>query len=316
MAASAVALSALPRWARAQTFPGRPVRLISDFAAGGAGDVPERIIADGLGRLWGQQAVVINQPGASGALAARATATAAPDGYTLGMLSLSAFVALPGAADNLPVKVPRDFAPVGFLAGDTMYITAASWLGVKTLPELIALAKARPGQLAYGTNGLGRLTDLTGRLLQKRAGIEFQVVPYSGGAPQILNDIMGRRIPLIFDAYSALAGAIAAGTVVPLAVASPQRLAQTPDVPTVAETLPGFEAGGWQALLAPVGTPNAVVDKINADLNRALGDPEIRKRLADVGAEERPMSPAETLAFIQSEQQKWEPVVAQVPGVR
>jgi len=316
LAVGAVALSAISHVARAQTYPAHPVRLISDFAAGAAGDVRERILAEGLSRVWGQQAVVINQPGAGGAIAARAAANAPPDGYSLGMLSLSAFVAVPGAADNLPVQVPRDFAPIGYLSGDTMYITAASWLGVKTLPELIARAKQRPGKLAYGTNGPGRLTDLTGRLLQKEAGIELQMVPYSGGTAQVLNDIMGKRIQLTFDAYSGLAGAIKAGTIVPLAVASPKRLAESPDVPTVAETLPGFEAGGWQVLVAPVGTPDSIVAKINTNLIEALSNPEIRKRLADLGADERLLSPAETLAFIQREQKKWEPIVAQVPSTR
>src|SRR5580704_7067828 len=306
------ALTAAP--AKAQDFPSRPVRLISDSGPGSALDAILRVVAQGLGQVWGQQAIVVNQPGAGGSLAARTAATATPDGYTLGIMALSTFVTLPGTADNLPVQVPRDFAPIGFLGGAPMFITAAPWLGPKTLPELIALAKQKPGELAYGANGRGRLTHLTGELLQARAGIKLQMVPYSGGTAQILNDVMGRRIPLVFEAYSGLAGAMEANTVVPLAVAAPRRLAVFPDLPTVAETLPGFEAGGWLVLLAPAGTPDAIVQKANADLIKAVAIPDIARRIAAIGWEERPLSPAETLAFIQGEQAKWAPIVQQIVG--
>jgi tripartite-type tricarboxylate transporter receptor subunit TctC len=302
--------------ARAQNYPARPVRLITDSAAGSTVDVNTRIIADGLSRVWGQQAVVVNKPGADGSVAVHTAATAAADGYTLAVVSLSAFIAPPGNADNLPVEVPRDFAPVGYLSGGAMFITAASWLGVNTLPELIALANTQPGKLAYGANGSGRLTNLTGELLQERAGIKLLMVPYSGGTANILNDVMGKRIPIAIDAYSGLAGAIEAGTIVPLAVASSKRVAKFPNLSTVAETLPGFEAAGWQVLLAPAGTPNSIVDKANTDLNKALDDPEVRHRLDEFVREIRPMSPAETLAFIQSEQKKWEPIVKRIADTR
>ena len=308
--AGMIASSAVP--AGAQDFPTRPVRIITDSAPGSAIDVPVRIIAQALSRVWGQQAVVVNQPGAGGAIAARTAATAAPDGYTLGVAAVSAFVALPGAADNLPIEVPRDFVPVGYLGGAPMFIAAGPWLEVRTLPELIALAKEKPGEVSYGVNGIGRLTHLTGELLQDRAGIKLLMVPYSGGTAQILNDIMGKRVALVLDAYSGIAGAISAGTVRPLAVASENRMADFPDLPTVAETLPGFEAIGWQVLLAPAGTPEAIVRKANADLTMAMSDLDTRKRLADLGRDQRAMSPSRTLAFIQAEQQKWAPIVKQI----
>jgi tripartite-type tricarboxylate transporter receptor subunit TctC len=310
------AFSAVAGPARAQDYPNHPVRLISDSAPGSAIDVIMRIIADGLSRVWGQQAVLINQPGAGGAVAARAAASATPDGYTLFMPAVSAFVAVPGAADNLPIQVPRDFTPVGYLGGVPLFITAAAWLGVKTLPELIALAKQRPGELAYGTNGPGRLTNLTGELLESRADIKLLMIPYTGGTAQVLNDMMGKRVALAFDSYSGVAGAIESGNAIPLAVASAKRMTKFPNLPTVAETLPGFEAVGWQALVAPLGTPDAVVQKANADLNKAMSDPETEKRLGKFGREERPMSPAETLAFIQNEQKKWAPIVAQIAKKR
>jgi tripartite-type tricarboxylate transporter receptor subunit TctC len=228
------------------------------------------------------------------------------------MMALSAFVAVPGAADNLPIQMPRDFAAVGSLGGAPMFITAAPWLEVKTLPELIALAKERPGELAYGTNGPGRLTHLTGELLQNRAGIKLLMVPYSGGTAQVLNDMMGKRVALAFDSYSGVAGAVEAKNVIPLAVASPKRMSLFPDLPTAAETLPGFQSEGWQVLVAPVGTPDAIVKKANADLIKALSFDDVKKRLADLGREESPLSPEETLAFIQHEQQTWAPIVAQI----
>jgi tripartite-type tricarboxylate transporter receptor subunit TctC len=298
--------------AQAQDYPNRPVRFITDSAPGGAIDVPVRIIADGLSRIWGQQAVVVNQPGAGGAIAQRAAASATPDGYTFGVTSVSAFVAIPGTADNLPVQVPRDGVPVGYLGGAPMFITAAPWLNVKTLPDLIALAKQKPGELSYGVNGIGRLTHLTGELLQRRTGVKLLMVPYTGGTPAILNDIMGKRVGLVFEAYSGLAGAIIAGNVVPLAIASAARIPSEPNLPTVAETLPGFESVGWQALVAPVGTPDSIVRKVNADLVKAMSDPEIHKRLADLGRDDRSMSPAQVLAFIQGEQSKWAPIVQQI----
>ena len=300
----------------AQDYPNRPVRFITDSAPGGAIDVPVRIIADGLSRIWGQQAVVVNQPGAGGAIAQRAAASATPDGYTFGVTSVSAFVAIPGTADNLPVQVPRDGIPVGYLGGAPMFITAAPWLNVKTLPDLVALAKQKPGELSYGVNGIGRLTHLTGELLQRRAGIKLLMVPYTGGTPAILNDIMGKRVGMVFEAYSGLGGAMIAGNVVPLAIASAERLPSLPDLPTVAETLPGYESVGWQALLAPVGTPDAVVRKVNADLIKAMRDPEVRKRLVDLGRDDRVMSPPELLKFIQGEQAKWAPIVQEIAATQ
>jgi tripartite-type tricarboxylate transporter receptor subunit TctC len=302
--------------ARAQDYPSHPVKLISDSAPGSAIDITMRIIADGLSHTLGQQAVLVNQPGAGGAIAVHAASTAAPDGYTLGMMALSDFITLPGTADNLPIQLPRDFIAVGSLGGAPLFITAAPWLQVKTLPEFIAVAKKRPGELAYGTNGPGRLTHLTGELLQQRAGIKLLMVPYSGGTPQVLNDMMGKRIALTLDSYSGIAGAIEAGNAIPLAVAAPQRMALRPDLPTVAETLPGYESEGWQILVAPVGTPDAIVQKINAALVKAMNDPEVAKRLERIGRDHPPMSPAQALAFVQNEQAKWAPILAHIDITR
>jgi tripartite-type tricarboxylate transporter receptor subunit TctC len=302
--------------APAQDYPSRPVRIITDSAPGSAIDVILRIVGDRLSQAWGQQVVPVNQPGAGGAIAARAAATAPPDGYTLSIPAVSAFVAQAGAASNLPLQVPRDFAPIGYFGGAPMFVTVASWLGVKTLPELIALAKKKPGEISYGTNGPGRLTHLTGELLASRAGIALQMIPYSGGTAQVLNDVMGKRIPMVIEAYSGLAGAIEAKTVVPLAVAAPRRVTDFPDLPTVAETFAGFESGGWQVLVAPVGTPEPIIRKVNADLIAALSDPDTRKRLAQFGRDHRSLSPEETTAFIQEQQRTWAPILKQIAGAK
>jgi len=316
IAAAALAIVVSTTTAQADDYPNRPVKLISDSAPGSAIDITMRIIADGLSHTLGQQAVLINQPGGGGSIAVHAASSAAPDGYTLGMMALSDFVTLPGTADNLPIQLPRDFVAVGSLGGAPMFITAAPWLQVKTLLEFIAVAKKRPGELAYGTNGPGRLTHLTGELLQDRAGIKLLMVPYSGGTPQVLNDMMGKRIALALDSYSGVAGAIEAGKAIPLAVAAPKRMELMPDLPTVAETLPGYESEGWQILVAPVGTPDATVQKINAALVKAMSDPGVDERLERLGRDHPPMSPAETLAFVQHEQAKWAPILAHIDIAR
>jgi tripartite-type tricarboxylate transporter receptor subunit TctC len=298
--------------AQTQDYPTRPVRIITEAAPGSAIDVSLRIIADRLTQAWDQQVLAVNQPGGGGAIAARLATGAAPDGYTLYIPALSAFVALPGTAANLPLQVPRDFTAIGFLGGAPMFIAAAPALGVSTLPELIAVAKKRPGELSYGTNGRGRLTHLTGELLQSRAGIKLLMVPYLGGTAQALNDVMGGRIPLVIEAYSGLAGAIQGGTVRPLAVASPRRLETFPDLPTVGETIPDFVAMGWQAMVAPVGTPEAIVRKVSDDLRKVQSDPEVRARFLMLGSHVRSMSPAEITAFVQSEQRMWAPILQQL----
>src|SRR5262245_61764316 len=198
----ALAVIVIAPTTQAQDFPNRPVKILTDSAPGSAVDVILRVIADRLTAIWGQQVLPVNQPGAGGAIAARLAASSPPDGYTLFIPALSTFVAPPGAAANLPIEVPRDFVPVGFLGGAPMFSSAAPWLGATTLPELIAIAKRRPGELVYGTNGRGRLTHLTGELFASRAGIKLLMLPYSGGTAQVLNDVLGGRVPLVIEAYS------------------------------------------------------------------------------------------------------------------
>jgi tripartite-type tricarboxylate transporter receptor subunit TctC len=295
--------------ARAQDYPTKPIRIISDSAPGSAVDVTFRMVMDRVGTVLGQQIVAVDQPGASGAVAAHAASQAVPDGYTLFAPALSLFVAVPGKAENLPLVLPRDFLPVGSMLDQPMFICASPAAGLKTLPDLIARAKANPGQLSFAATGIGRITHLTGLLLEQRAGIKLQVVPYTGGPAAALTDVMGGRVPLIIEGYSGLAGAIQAHKLTVLAVAASKRLPDFPDLPIVSETLPNFVAGGWQGIVAPLGTPAPAVQKFNAALNQVLAQPDLAKQLAERGGYVSPMSPADTNAFVNAQQAQWKPVL-------
>src|SRR6202045_4607387 len=209
--------------AQADDYPNKPIRIISDSAPGSAIDVTFRIVMDRLGTVLGQQSVPVDMPGASGAIAAHAASDAIPDGYTLFAPAISLFIALPGKAENLPLMLPRDFLPVASLIDQPMFICANEASGIKTLPDLIARAKQNPNQFSFAATGIGRTTHLTGLLLQSRADIKLQVVPYTGGPAAALTDVVGGRVPLIIEGYSGLAGAIQAHSVNVLAVASTHR---------------------------------------------------------------------------------------------
>jgi tripartite-type tricarboxylate transporter receptor subunit TctC len=302
-----VASAAAP--AQAADYPSKPIRVISDSPPGSAVDVTFRMVMDRVGTVLGQQIVAVDQPGASGAVAAHSAAQAVPDGYTLFAPAISLFIAVPGKAANLPLMLPRDFLPVGSLIDQPMFICASPASGLKTLPDLIARAKAHPGRVSFATTGIGRITHLTGLLLDSRAGIKLQVVPYTGGPAAALTDVMGGRVPLIIEGYSGLAGAIQAHKLNVLAVASSKRLPDFPDLPTVAETLPNFTAGGWQGIVAPLGTPAPAVATFNAALNKVLAEPDLAKQLAMRGAYVKPLSPAQTNAFVNAQQTQWKPVL-------
>jgi tripartite-type tricarboxylate transporter receptor subunit TctC len=314
LAASAAALPAILRraGAQAQDYPNKPVRIITHSAAGGAPDALLRIVADRLGSLWHQQVIALNHPGAGGAVAARTAAASAADGYTLYMPASSAFVSLPGLQANLPLDVPRDFLPIGFVGEQPFLLCVSPTLGVSTLPEFVALAKRRPGEISYAATGRGTLSHLAGEALQLQAGIKLLMVPYLGGTAQALNDVIGGRVPMVIDAYPPLAGAIQGGAIKPLAIGSTRRLAEFAGVATAAETLPGYNARGWLALVAPLGTPEAIVRKVSDDLRTVVTDPEAKAKLESLGNYMDPMSPAEVMAFIRTEQQMWKPVLEQI----
>jgi tripartite-type tricarboxylate transporter receptor subunit TctC len=311
---------ALPAGAKSQTvaqatYPDKPVRIISDSAPGSATDVVVRLLSARLSTVWGQQAVVDNRPGGGGSIAARAGQTAPADGYTLYVGNASTFIALkgaPGVAPNLPIELPRDFTAIGFISHQPMFIAAAPQIGVQSLPELIALAKSKPDQLSYATTGRGRITHLTMELLQERAGIKLQMIPYTGGPTAAMSDVGTGRVAIVIEGYSGLAGGITSGLIKAIAVASLQRLDDFKDLPTVAETLPGFVAGGWNVLLAPVGTPDAIIRKTSTDLRQAMDDAEVRARLAQLGAYHTAMTPEQVSQFATDQQRTWKPVAEKV----
>ena len=307
-----VALIALaaPSAARAQAdYPNRPVRMISDSSPGSAVDTGLRIIADAMSKHWNQQVVLVNQPGAAGAVSAQVAAQAAADGYTLYAPALSVFLAVPGKAPNLPLMVPRDFAAVGYTVDQPLAVTVSPNLGIKTLRELIELAKQKPGELSYAVTGVGRLTHLTGELLQLRTGIRLQMVPYTGNSAQAVADVYAGRIPIMIEGYTGLAPAIQSGQLVALAIGAAKRLPSVPDLPTISEAVPGLIASGWQAVLAPNGTPEPVIAKASEALRVALDMASVRDLLAARGSFARPMSPAEVTAFIREQQELWKPAI-------
>jgi tripartite-type tricarboxylate transporter receptor subunit TctC len=296
----------------AQGYPDKPVTIIVDTAPGTAPDVDARLVAEGLSKVWGQQVVIINRPGANGSIAARAASDVVPDGYTLFMPALSTFVALPTVAPNLPLKLPRDFLPIGYTAENPMFLAVNPSLGINTLPELIARAKKQPGKISIAVTGVGRLTHLTGLLLQERAGISLLPVPYNGGPATALADVDSGRVSMIIEGYSGIVGAVKAGQVKIIAVASRERLPQFPDVPTVAETIPDFAASGWQVLVAPLGTPTPIISKASMDLAKVVSDPDFKTRLGNIGSYSHTMTPEQVLAFVQKEQDTWLPLLQKI----
>jgi tripartite-type tricarboxylate transporter receptor subunit TctC len=298
--------------AQAQGYPDKTVQIIADSSAGSTPDVALRFVAEQLTKLWGQQVIVVNKPGAGGSVAARAAADAAPDGYTLYQPVLSTFVSLHPAAPNVPLHVPKDFLPIGFVAENPMFIAVSPTLKINSLKELIERAKQHPGEISYATTGIGRLTHLAGELLQHEAKIKLQVVPYTGGPSLAVSDVATGRVGMIIEGYSGIAGAARSGSIKLMATAAAKRLPEFPDVPAVSETIPDFVATGWAILVAPLGTPKAIVDKVSADLFKVTQQPELGAKLAKLGSYTRPMLAADATAFVHKQQSVWDPVLADI----
>ena len=296
-------------------YPNKPVRIVVNSAAGSANDAALRILGDKLSKIWNQQVVTLNQPGAGGGISARVASEAPPDGYTLYMPATSPFLALPGApgvAPNLPIELPRDFASISIVLEQPLYIGASHNSGINTIADVIRMAKEKPGEVSYAATGRGRLTHLTMELLQARTGIKLQLIPYAGGPAQAMNDVMSGRVPLVLDGYAGLAPAIKGNLIKGLASTALKRPPGFEDLPTIAETIPGFFVGAWNVLLAPTGTPEAIIRKVNADMRTALADPEVSGKLAANGGFVRHSSPEEVVTFVQGEQKTWRPILEQV----
>jgi tripartite-type tricarboxylate transporter receptor subunit TctC len=293
--------------AHAQTYPAGPVRFITQVAAGSATDPAMRIVADHLGRTWGQQAVVINQPGAGGIVAMRVAVAAPPDGHTLYMAIATNFIVPPIQA-NPAVNVSA-FVPIGFIGEVPMGIAVSPTLPVNSLPELIGLSKRHSGGLNVAVGLRGGMPHLTSELLRSRSGADLTIVHYSGASAHAMSDVISGRVPIVVEG---LAGPLGGAQLKLLAIAAPTRLASRPDVPTVAETLPGFVATGWFVLMAPPGTPDAIVKKVSDDLREVLARADVKRKFDELSISTRAMSPQELSAFIRSEQQLWTPVIKQI----
>lgn len=306
---AALALLAAPA-ALAEDFPARPVKIIVQTAAGSSLDVQARLVTEQLAKIWGQQPVIVNQAGAGGLIAARTLAASEPDGYTLFMAGGSVFVVLPEVQKNLPFDV-NEFVPIGFVAEQHYGLFAASKLGVRSTAELVERSKKEPDGLNAVAGTRGGLQHLTVEWFRSRSGAKLNMIHYPGTA-QALNDVITGRVPVMMQTLLPVAGVVASGEVKLLAMTSPARLPTHPDVPTVAETVPGFTSSGWSILVAPRGTPLAIAQKINGDLRAALARPELVKKLEEMGNFTRTMNPKELADFVRAERQQWGPIVKQV----
>ena len=288
-------------------YPSAPVHLLVPFPPGGAVDIIARTLGDELGRQWGQSIVVENRPGAGGVIASQALAKSPADGYTLILVAS-------GHALNshFYAKMPYgfdDFTPISLIGSSPNILLVAANSPFKTLADLLAEARARPGQLSYGHAGTGTSPHLAGELLKALTKVDIAAVPYKGGASS-LGDLMGGHIPMTFNNIPESIAQIRAGTVRPLGVTTATRSAVLPDVPTIAEGgVPGYDTGVWWGVLAPAGLPVAIRDKVAKDLAEALKVPAVKNRLVDLGATPIGSSPAEFGTFIRAEHEKWGPVI-------
>ena len=290
-------------------YPNRPIKMLVGFGAGGGTDIAARIMAQKMSEILGQSIVVENRTGASGMIAAEDEAKSAPDGYTLMMGSQTTYAVAPNLYRKVTLDAAKDFAGVGLTGASPLVLVVNPSFAAHSVKDVIAMAKADPGKINFGTGGLGTTPHMTAELFQYTAGIKMVHVAYRGEAPAI-NDLLAGQIPLMFANLSAVMGNLKAGTVRALAVTGAHRSPSAPDIPTVAEAaLPGFEAETWWGIVAPAGTPQAVLAKLNAAARKALADDDTKKRFADLGMTNGGSSPEELDAYIKSEIAKWSKVI-------
>ena len=294
--------------AAAQDFPSKPVRFITGAAPGSSGDVLARVLGEHLSGVWKQAAVVDNRPGGGGVIASQAVLGAPADGHTVFVAAGSYVVITPHTLKSLPYDVDKDFAPLAFIAEIPLVLGARMDAPFKTVSELIAYANANPGKVNYAANSPGTFPNLATEYFAERAGVKLHYIPYKGTAAA-LPDIIGGRLDLIVEGAGALGGAIKGAQVRPLAVTSTQRDPTQPDVPSVAETIPGFSAVGFFAALAHGKTPEPVLRKLSDDFRAALAQPAVAKKLAETGNYVKAMSREEVTALIRREREIWGAVI-------
>jgi tripartite-type tricarboxylate transporter receptor subunit TctC len=295
--------------AAAQAYPAKPVRLIITFAAGGGADFVGRTVGGKLAQLLGQPVVVENRAGANGAIGAESVAKAPADGYTLLIGAAGTMAVAPHLMPSLPFDTFKDFAPVSLVATSPFVVTVHPEVPAKSVRELIDLAKARPGKLAFGSSGVGGSPQLAGELFKSMAGVDMLHVAYKGLAPAI-TDLLGGQIQVIFADVGLVKPHLEAGKLRGLAVTGTSRSPLLPGLPTVAEAgIPGYAAGTWYSLLAPAGTPAAIVAKLSEETRAALRDPAVKAALTKQGVEASPTSPERLAAFLREEHKKWGEVI-------
>jgi tripartite-type tricarboxylate transporter receptor subunit TctC len=291
-------------------YPTKPVHIVVPYAAGGAVDAFARVLSPQLSEVWGQQVIVDNRPGASTMIGAEQVAKSAPDGYTLLLTAELTFVTVPHLYEKIPYDPLKDFAPITALVSATQALVANPSLPAKTVKDIVTLAKAKPGELTYGSFGIGSTGHLNMEVLQTMTGARFNHIPYNGAGPA-MNDVIGGHISFMLAALSIVKGNVQAGKLRMIGVGSDHRSRDFPEVPTISESgAPGFEAKSWFGLVAPAGTPPDIISKINKDVAKVILDPAFAdKYLAAQGLEPIVGSPEQFMTFMRAEAVKWGKVV-------
>ena len=307
------ALTMLAGWmpgpAGAQSeYPSRPITLVVPFPAGGSTDLVARLVAAGMVKSLGQQIVVENRGGAGGNIGSAAVARGEPDGYTILMGTVATHALNPALYKKMPYDAVKDFAPISLLAFIPNVLVVNNDFPAKSVAELIDLLKANPGKYSYASSGNGTPLHLSGELFKSMAGVDMAHVPYKGAGPALV-DVMGGHVPIMFDNLPPSLEHIRAGNLRGLAVTTKERAPAIPELPTIAETLPGYETYSWNAFFAPAGTPKPVIDRLNAAALAALADPEIAAKLKDLSTIVVGSTPEQLATHVQAELAKWAPVV-------
>ncbi len=272
-------------------YPTKPIRLVVPFTPGGVTDTSGRLIAEFLSKRLGQQVIVDNKPGASGNIGTQQVAVAEPDGYTLVLAFDGTMVINPHIFQKIPFNTVRDFTPVGKIGDAVLILVAYPGAKIKTLKDVVEISKQTPEGLGFGTSGTGGTPHIAGEILKQRTGANLVHIPYKGGG-QAITDVLGGNVPLVYTAIAGAVQYVKTGKLVPIAVSSAQRSKSLPEVPTFIESgLPDFEINAWVGIMAPSKTPKAIIDKLNAELNYVLNEPEVKERLGILGIEPTPQSP-------------------------
>jgi tripartite-type tricarboxylate transporter receptor subunit TctC len=307
LAACLAAALAVP--VAAQTYPAKPIRFVIGFTPGGGSDIVGRLVGQKMIESMGQQIIYDNRPGAGGNIAAELVTRAAPDGYTIYLAQIAAVAISPGLYAKLPYDPVKDFAPISLLATGPNVLAVHPTLPVRDVKGLVALARSRPGELSYASAGVGTVQHLAGESFNTMAKVRMVHVPYKGSAPALL-DLMGGQTQLMFDALPPISGYLKQGKLRPVAVTSLARSALLPETPTIDESgLRGFDMTTWWGLLAPAQVPREVISRLNAEVAKAIVFPDVKERLAAVGAEPKATTPEAFGQFIRAEIEKWTKVI-------